>query len=136
MNLYCKGPAVLLTICKLTVQICEHLGITYWEGVDAGVWYTERILKGSDFNKYQAVTRSSKKMVTADAGNNQNCGEDSVSVSMKYFWGFSKAGGLDNNILSHAKRDTLNFSASYGLNWERYVEEALQFLQLTCKVCQ
>ena len=49
-----QGPAMVIAMHELKVNIFEHLVISYWELVYDWVRYTENTTKGTSCNKYQS----------------------------------------------------------------------------------
>ena len=95
-----QGPVMVLSIIELNMDIFERIGLTYWEVVYKMVRCTDHILKLTTNNKYQSVIHSWNVNVAAYIRNNWNFRKDSLYVTMKYFWSFSKAGFLDLNVHS------------------------------------
>ena len=86
---YHKGSVVIIAMCNLTVNVFEHLDITYPMDVNKRIAYIQSILRETAIKKYQEVMVTCTQLLKELAGDECTL-RDMTALTAEYFWTWAK----------------------------------------------
>ena len=86
---YHEGSVVIIAMYNLTVNLFEHLDITYPMDVNKRIAYIQRILRETAIKKYQEVMVTCTQLLKELAGDECTL-RDMTALTAEYFWTWAK----------------------------------------------